>query len=84
VITRTEFDFLPAVEKAHTVFEFGEELDNREYEEFRIKLYMVSDFYVELWYSLKNIRISKLESLSLDEVVDFYGDDINISDAFAD
>ena len=83
MITRTEFDFLPAVEKAHTVFEFGEELDNRIHEEFKIKLYLVSDFYVELWYNIKNVRITKLESLSEEEVVDLYGEDIDISGALS-
>jgi hypothetical protein len=83
MITRTEFDFLPAVEKAHNVFEFGEELDIREDGGFQIKLYLVWDFYVELWYNTRRHQISKLTSLSSDEVIDIYGDNINISDVFS-
>jgi hypothetical protein len=82
MITRTEFDFLPPVEKANTVFEFGEELNVREYGGFKIKLYLVWDFYVELWYYTPRHQISKLASLSADDVIDIYGDNIDISDVF--
>lgn len=80
MISRTEFDFLPAVEKVNTVFELGEELEVRSYEGFQIKLYSLGDFFVELWYSTRQHRISKLVSLSLDETIDLYGDSIDISD----
>lgn len=83
MITRTEFDFLPVVEKAHTVFEFGEELARRSEKDFRIKLYLVSDFFVELWYLANNSRIAKLESLSIDEVAEIYSEHIDISDVFS-
>jgi hypothetical protein len=82
MITRDEFDTLPAVEKVHTVFEFGEELDQREYNDFRIRLYLVWDFYVELWYNSKKVQIGKLVSLSPEEVMDLYGDNIDISGVF--
>jgi hypothetical protein len=82
MITRTEFDFLPVTDKAQTVFEFGEELEVREYGGFRIKLYLVWDFYVELWVSTRRHQISKLVSLGLDDVIDLYGEDIDISDVF--
>ena len=82
MITRDEFDTLPPVEKAHTIFEFGEEMAQRTFGEFRIKLYNVWDFYVELWYSTKRVQISKLESLSTEDVMEFYGDEIDISDVF--
>jgi hypothetical protein len=79
VITRTEFDFLPPVEKAHTLFEFGDELDVRNDGDFRIKLYLIADFFVELWYSTNKVQISKLVSLSEEDVIDIYSDRIDIS-----
>ncbi len=82
MITRTEFDVLPPVEKAHTLFEFGDELHIRDEGDFRIKLYLISDFFVELWYSTKKVQISKLLSLSEEEVIDIYEEAIDISSAF--
>jgi hypothetical protein len=82
MISRTEFDVLPPVEKAHTLFEFGDELEVREEGDFRIKLYLISDFFVELWYSNIKPQIAKLVSLSDDDVAEIYSDRIDISDVF--
>jgi hypothetical protein len=82
MISRTEFDVLPPVEKAHTLFEFGDELEVREEGDFRIKLYLISDFFVELWYSTFKPQIAKLVSLSDDDVAEIYSDRIDISDVF--
>lgn len=79
MITRTEFDVLPTVEKAYTLFELGDELDVREVGDFRIKLYLISDFFVELWFGSSNVQLTKLISLSEEDVVDIYGDSIDIS-----
>ena len=82
MITRTEFDVLPPVEKAHTLFEFGDELQVRDDGDFRIKLYLIGDFFVELWYSTKKVQINKLVSLSEEDVMDIYLDLIDITDLF--
>ncbi len=82
MITRTEFDVLPPVEKAHTLFELGDELDVREENGYRIKLYVIADFFVELWYTTKKTRIGKLVSLSEEDVIDLYLDRIDISYLF--
>jgi hypothetical protein len=79
VITRTEFDVLPTVEKAYTLFELGDELDVREEGDFRIKLYLISDFFVELWFGKSNEQSTKLISLSEDDVLNIYGERIDIS-----
>jgi hypothetical protein len=81
MITRTAFDVLLPVEKIHTVLEFGEELDNHTESDFHVKLYVISDFFVELWYQRTSIRLTRLVTLSSDEVADLYADTIDISDA---
>jgi hypothetical protein len=82
MISRDEFDVLPAAEKVHIVFEYGETMDQREYAEFRMKLYLIGDFYAELWINSDNHQIGNLISLSPDEVLDLYGDYIDISDVY--
>jgi len=83
MITRDKFDVLPAVEKVHTVFEFGEEIDRRVNGDLRIKLYLVNDFYVELFYNATRLQIGRMISLSLEEVAELYNDHIDISDVFS-
>lgn len=82
MITRTEFDDLTALEKAYALFEEGDELDTRQEGDFRIKLYLVSDFFVELWVGDNNAHDSKLLSLSEDEVLRIYDERIDISPVF--
>jgi hypothetical protein len=83
MITRDKFDTLPAVEKVHTVFEFGEEIDHRVNGDFRMKLYLINDFYVELYYNATRLQIGKMISISTEEVVELYYDQIDISDVFS-
>ena len=82
MITRDEFDTLPPREKAYTLFDLGDEIDSRTENDATIKLYMVGDFFVELWFSGSPVKIVNLLSLSEDEVIEKYFSRIDISGVF--
>ncbi len=82
MITRTEFDVLPTVEKVYTLFDLGDELDVREDRGYRIKLYLISDFFVELWFGIKHPEDTQMISLSEEEVMEVYSERIDISQGF--
>ena len=82
-MNQDEFDLLPLPEKAALVLDKGKELMNRIFLFYNIKLYMLSDFYVEIWYKQTTNKIDKLVVVELDEVAHFYESQINIQDIFS-
>lgn len=81
-VSRDEFMNLPVLERAALVLEFGHDLMQRKYQCHHIRLYMVSNFYVELWYRPVLNKIDRLEVVELDEVLPYYEDEINIDNLF--
>jgi hypothetical protein len=79
----TEFINLPKLEKVSLVLEQGQELMNRIYVFYNIKLYLLFDFYVEIWYKQTSNTIDKLIVVDPDEVLHLYEGQINIQDIFS-
>lgn len=78
-----EFIALSHAEKVFLVLDQGQELMNRIYIFYNIKLYLFSDFYVEIWYKQTTNKIDKLIVVELDDVVHLYESQINIKDIFS-
>lgn len=78
-----EFIALSHAEKVFLVLDQGQELMNRIYVFYNIKLYLFSDFYVEIWYKQTTNKIDKLIVVELDDVVHLYESQINIKDIFS-
>ena len=76
----SEFIVLSQQEKVLLVLENGQELMNRIYVFYNIKLYMLFDFYVEVWYKQTTNKIDKLIVVELDGVLHLYENQINIQD----
>ena len=76
----SEFIALSQQEKVFLVLDKGQELMNRIYVFYNIKLYMLSDFYVEVWYKQTTNKIDKLIVVELDGVLHLYENQINIQD----
>lgn len=80
-ITKEQFQTLSMVEQAQYVLDSGEELTARIYMYYAIKLFVVNDFFVELWYHQTGNHIGKIRILEEDAVIGIYGDNIDISGA---
>lgn len=64
------------------VFEQGRELMVRIYVYYTVKLYVLDNLYIEIWYRPYSNQIDKVEVVLLDEVIHLYEKNIDISDLF--
>jgi hypothetical protein len=78
-MTREEFDKAPLERRVYKVFEIGRELASREFLHCYIKLFAVGDFYAEVFYVPATNKIHKVDTLSLDEVLQIYHGQLDIS-----
>jgi hypothetical protein len=79
----SEFLVLSHQEKIELLFDEGQELMNRIYVFYNIKLYSIFDFYVEIWYKQTTNKIDKIISVKLADVVHLYESQINIQDLYS-
>ncbi|MFO8054249.1 MAG: hypothetical protein R6U19_03695 [Bacteroidales bacterium] len=70
------------LEKVQYVLEHGEEIMDRVYMYYCIKLYSVDNFFVEIWYRQSAAKIDYVEVVDLDEVFLNYRNEIDISDLY--
>jgi hypothetical protein len=78
-----EFIALSHQQKVEIVFDEGQELMNRIYVFYNIKLYSLFGFYVEIWYKQTTNKIDKVIVVKLTDVVHLYESQINIQDLFS-
>lgn len=81
-MTIDEFMSYPASERASLVLTEGEELMHRIYIYYIIRLYRLSDFFVEIWYAQSSNKIDKILVVDLEDVLHLYEKNIDISDLF--
>lgn len=72
------FNALPNLKKAQLTLEKGTVLVRRKQQHAVITLYALSDFYVEIWYDSKSMKIDKIRSFRDSKALDAYIDDINL------
>jgi len=77
-----EFMRLPQRDQLGYTLEAGRELMHRIYLYYIVKLYLVEDFYIELWYRMNQNLIDKILVVDLDDVIHLYEKEIDISDLF--
>jgi hypothetical protein len=78
-----EFLALSHQEQVEILFDHGQELMNRIYVFYNIKLYSLFGFYVEIWYKQTTNKIDKVNIVNLTDVVHLYESQINIQDLFS-
>jgi len=78
-----EFQALSHQEKVELLFDQGQELMNRIFVFYNIKLYSLFDFYVEIWYKQTTNKIDKLNIVKLTDIIHLYESQINIQDLFS-
>ncbi len=83
MLTAENFKKLPVEEQVTTLLGQGQELLERIYIYYVVKLYFLEDFYVEIWYQQTTNRIDKVIVVQLDDVIHLYESQINISDLYS-
>jgi hypothetical protein len=78
-MTKKEFEKAPLDRKVYTVFESGSELASRQFLHCHIKLFALDNYYAEVFYVPATNKIHKVEALSLDEVLQIYQNQLDIS-----
>lgn len=76
---KSNFEKLPLRKKVFHVLERGKAITARQFLHYHIKLYAYSDFFVELWYIPAVNKIEKAEVLNVDDVLQIYKNDFDIT-----
>ena len=71
-ITNSSFQNLTKTEQVVMVINSGKELMTREEEGYIIRLYLLSDIFVELWFELNTKKIVRVESTDKDTITKSY------------
>jgi hypothetical protein len=82
-MNESEFNALSQMGKASLVLDQGQEVMNRIYLFYNIKLYLFSGIYVEIWYKQTTNKIDKLIVVELADVMHLYESQINIKDIYS-
>lgn len=76
---KNEFEKLAFKEKVYLVLERGKAVSTRQFLFYQITLYSFSDYFAEIWYIPATNKIDKVELLTMDEVLNLYQNDFDIS-----
>lgn len=76
---QSNFEKLPLRKKVFHVLERGKAITVRQFLHYHIKLYAYYDFFVELWYIPATNKIQKVEVFGVDDVLQIYKNDFDIS-----
>ncbi len=82
MIPLESFILLSLSERLNYVFNHGTELFAKQKPPHLIKLYMLDDLYVEIWFMIEKNKIEKVVALNVEEVLIKYGDLIDVSELF--
>lgn len=82
MLTAEIFAGLPVEEQVTTLLGQGNELLERIFINYTIKVYSLNDFHVEIWYQQVTNRIDRVMIVQMEDVLHLYESQINISDLF--
>lgn len=82
MLRKEDFQSLNAEQQLQLLFESGNELLTRGYRYYNIKLFVLSGFFVEVWYHQKNNTVDKILLPDTDDVITLYENQIDINTIF--
>ncbi len=82
MINQSDFNRFSPLKQTQVLFEKGKELMFRHEGEYTVKLYRLSEFFVEIWYLARINKVLRVEVVSIDDVIHQYESEINIMDLF--
>ena len=75
----TDFTQLPKNEQIYSLFHGGKELLIRHTNHYTIKLFILNNFFAEVWYQSPRSIIEKIQVVSEEDLVRYYDKEINLS-----
>lgn len=81
-IRMEDFAKMNKTEKVSNLLKGGRELMCREENGFVISLYLLTDFFVEVWYRSPSKKIDRIEVSTNEEVLANYEEEIDLTDLF--
>ncbi len=81
-MTPREFAELPIENKVNLVLTEGEEVLDRIYMYYLVKLYTFKDLFIEIWYQQITNRIDRIQVIDQNDVLHIYENQINLGDLF--
>jgi hypothetical protein len=76
---KNQFENLALKEKVYLILEQGKAVSTRQFLFYQITLYGFSDYFAEIWYIPATNKIDKVELITLDEILQLYQNDFDIS-----
>lgn len=80
MVSSYTFEQLPIAEKAKLISMNGEYIDNRKFKNFKLNLYSLYGYFVEIWYNEDLTEIKKIEVVKSNKIMDFYIEKIDLAD----
>ncbi len=77
---KSDFERAPLKERVYLVLESGKPITARQFLHYHVKLFAYNDFFVELWYVPATNKIDKAEVMNLDDMLQTYKNEFDISD----
>jgi hypothetical protein len=81
-MTPDNFRQLTSLQQMEILFDQGRELLSRIFVFYNIRLYSLSDFFVEVWYRQTTNKIDRIVVMGIDSVIDLYENQIKLNDLF--
>lgn len=82
MLSINDFSNFSLQKKLLTIFNEAKEIGSRKFGDFFIKLYLLENIFVEIWYLKEENKIDKVLITSFDKAVIDYSINIDISDIF--
>jgi hypothetical protein len=79
-INKDNFNDLSLDEKGKIIFSKGSYIAVRDYYNYKVQLYGLKGFYVEVWYNPRTNSIDKIETMDNEKSLNLYLSDIEILD----
>ena len=80
--TPEEFEKMTKTEQVCHLFKTGKEILIRNETEFSISLYLLSGFFVEVWYKTPEKKIERIELISSKQLIAKYENKIELDELF--
>lgn len=77
--TIKDFNRLPKNEQVYKLFNDGKELLTRKHRDFIVKLFLVDETFVEIWYNSDKNLIENIKVIDENDLVKIYDKEINLS-----
>ena len=81
-ISKDVFEEMNKTERVGCLFTRGRELLSREDPNYIISLYLLTDFFVEIWYENPSKTIERIDITTNEEVMANYEQEIDLTDLF--